>query len=406
MRQPRFLVPLALLGTLLPAMLVLSAFRTYRALDAQRSVYLRSRVASIAARLETFPASLREDDWRQLLLDEESALTDIAVLAPDASPPDLAPLWEGRELYRTQSLTADGEPLLRAYVPFHSSAGLRLARIDIAESASDFLVEHARHHLLLVAAASLIIASLVFLTARSAVRAQHAEQRQAELRQLARIGEMSAVLAHEIRNPLGTIKGFAQLLGEKLGGQHASLLQPILTQSARLERLSADLLVYGRKAEPRPRPVDAQELAESLRQHARQSIPNAAERFEASAPALTFHTDPELLEQVLLNLLRNAADAAGDTPGARVRFEIAASGAGVLLRVSDNGPGLSEEARRRLFEPFYTSKASGTGLGLSISRKLTEALGGTLRLENAPAGGAVAEIRLPGAFNGTDPHRG
>ncbi|MEZ5403851.1 MAG: HAMP domain-containing sensor histidine kinase [Bryobacteraceae bacterium] len=402
MRQPRVLIPLALLGTLLPALLVLSAFRTYRALDAQRTVYLRSRVASIAARLETFPPGMPEDQWRQTLLDEEEALWDLAILARDSSPPELTDLWEGRELYRTQALNAGGERVLRTYIPFHSAGGMRLARIDIAESAADFLVEHARHHLLLVAAASLMIVALAFLTARSVLRARAAEQRQAEMRHLARIGEMSAVLAHEIRNPLGTIKGFAQLLGEKLRGEHAALLEPILDQSARLERLSADLLVYGRKAEPRSRAVQAEALAESMRLHARQILPG----FEASAAPLTLTTDPQLLEQVLLNLLRNAAEAAGGGENARVRFEIESDGDSVVLRLSDNGPGLSEEARRRLFEPFYTSKASGTGLGLSISRKLTEALGGTLRLDNAASGGTVAEVRLPGESNGTHPDRG
>lgn len=406
MRTSRSLILLALLGVLAPALLVLSAVRTYRALDGQRAVYLRSRVAALAALLETLPEALPEEEWKDALLDEEPALTDLTIFGRESSPPELAGLWEGRELFRTQRAIRDGEAVFRAYVPFHSGGQMRLARIDIAESASAFLVEHARHHVWFVAAGAATIAMLALITARGVLRAERAEREQAELRHLAKIGEMSTVLAHEIRNPLGTIKGFAQLLGERLRGEHAALLDPILAQSTRLERLSKDLLLYGRKAEPVLQTIEAASIGETVRRHAMQSLEDAERHFESVAAELEVRTDPEILEQILLNLLRNAADAVQGRADALVRFEIAAAGTEVLLRLSDNGPGLSEEAQKRLFDPFFTSKASGTGLGLSISRKLAEALGGSLRIANGAAGGAVAELRLPQNTHGTDTHRG
>lgn len=376
-------VVLMLAALALPAILIVTSTLTFRAMDEQRAVYLRSRVASIAARLETLPAGEAVEN----MVEEEEGLAGIAVLEPPrgAAADPLAPLWDGRELFRTKTTTLQGEPVLRAYIPFHASVGLRIARIDVAERSADFLVEHARHNLWISSVSALAIIALTLTTAWSARRAARAEH-------LAHIGEMSAALAHEIRNPLGTIKGFAQLLGEKLKGGHEELLAPILAETSRLEALVKDLLLYGRPAAPTIEALEARTVVETIRAHA--GVLDAA--FEAQAQAVTFRSDPNLLEQALLNLIRNAVEAVRERPEGYVRLQAEAAGTGVLFRVSDNGPGLGEEARRRLFEPFYTTKAFGTGLGLAITRKLVEALGGTLRIGNQPQGGAVAEIRLPG----------
>lgn len=392
-RRPLHII-LAASTILCAAALVFSAIRTYQELNAQRAVFLRSRVAALAAHLETIPPAIPESQWQQILADEEESLIGLAILDRPSSPDTLAPLWEGRELFRTESI-ASPVPTFRAYVPFHDGPGLHIARIDIAESAADFLVEHARHHLWFVALGGLIIVGLTVLTVRNADRAALAERRQLELQHLATLGEMSASLAHEIRNPLGTIKGFAQLLAEKLNGTHAPLLTPILSETTRLEALVKDLLLYGRPALPTFQSVHTTRIEATLRQHAQHLIDSPHLQLESTVHPFSFDTDPQLLEQLLLNLLRNAIDAMRPQPAGLVNFEITATADCAVLRLLDNGPGLSEEARRRLFEPFYTSKASGTGLGLSISRKLAEALGGHLSLDPRPAGGLSAEIILP-----------
>lgn len=374
---------LGLAALALPAILLFSAVLTFRALDEQRSVYLRSRVASIAARLETLAPGQSVDS----LAEDEVGLAGISILDPprDASADPLEPLWDGRELFRTERLTVQGEPVLRGYIPFHGPDGLRVARIDVAEESADFLVRHARHNLWISFVSALVLVALALIAAWSARRAARAEH-------LAYIGKMSAVLAHEIRNPLGTIKGFAQLLGEKLNGSHAELLSPILTETSRLEALVKDLLLYGRPAAPVLQSLEARSVLDTMRAHAGR----LDSQFHAEAEAVTFRSDPDLLEQALLNLVRNASEAVRDTPGGCVWLRAEAAKAGVVFRVSDNGPGLSGEARRRLFEPFYTSKAFGTGLGLATTRKLVESLGGTLRIGDRQEGGTVAEILLPG----------
>lgn len=377
---------LAALTVAIAVMLAVSAGRTYAALEAQKEVLLRSRAAAIAAHLETVAGTIDEAQ----LSAEEEALTGLAVLERENSPAELAPIWEGRELYRTER--AEGGRVYRAYVPFHAQGRLRVARIDLAAESADTLTEHAGHHLALVGIGGLVIVVLTVLSLRWAGRLAEAEQREAELRHLASIGAMSASLAHEIRNPLGTIKGFAQLLQEQLHGAHQEYLAPILAESSRLEALVRDLLLYGRPAEPKFALVQARQIAETAQRHGECL---AGVRFACAFEDMTLETDPEMLEQVLLNLIRNGADAARESRDGLVRLAITRDGESATLRVSDNGAGLPGEARERLFEPFFTTKATGTGLGLAISKKLIERLGGRLTLAAGEGVGTVAEIRLP-----------
>ena len=109
----------------------------------------------------------------------------------------------------------------------------------------------------------------------------------------------------------------------------------------------------------------------------------------------SFRTDPALLEQALLNVVRNAAEALQGRDAATVSVDIAAEGTWMRFRIADNGPGFTVEALDHLCEPFFTTKSIGTGLGLSITRKLIQTLGGEFSIRNQAGGGAVAEIRLP-----------
>lgn len=380
----------------LPATLLYSAVRTYKELNDQKTVYLRSRVAAIAARLETLPPELSSGE----VLDsfsEEPGLLNLEILEPpaDVQKDPLAALWLGRELFRTQSEVIGGHQVFRAFVPFHMRNGLHLARIDLAESTADFLVEHARHHLWFAGMGGVVILALALFALWSLERVAAAERRQLELQHLAHIGKMSAVLAHEIRNPLGTIKGFAQLLEEQATPAQRDFLQPILQETARLEGLVKDLLLYGRPAQPVARPVHSLELAGTLKAHLRQAVESGKVRLETEVADVTFECDPNLLEQALLNLLRNSTEALQEHGGGTIRLALEAGDRELVWRVQDDGPGLSDEARRRLYEPFFTSKAFGTGLGLSITRKLVEALGGRFQIENGVEAGTTATITLP-----------
>jgi len=138
--------------------------------------------------------------------------------------------------------------------------------------------------------------------------------------------------------------------------------------------------------------------AQTISSHAAHLVGKTAVRFELTGPDLAWETDPEILEQALLNLLRNAAEAIEGQPGGEIRLEALPDGNfGVTVALSDNGPGVPEEVRTRLFEPFRTTKAFGTGLGLSITRNLARSLGGDLSIEPAARGGTRAVLRFPHA---------
>lgn len=393
----RLLLPVLIVA--LPLVLLLSSVRTFQELDEQKALYLRNRVAVIAGRLESLPAPAAGSLVFEQLSEEEPSLMDLASIerGKAGDEPRLQPIWDGLELFRTEFVNVGDEPVYRAYVPFHSSAGLRIARIDLDGRAADFLVVHGRHNVMVASLGAVVLVVLSLYGIWATRRAALLEMQRLELEHLAHMGKMAAVLAHEIRNPLGTIKGFAQLAGEKTDASVQALLAPILSETGRLEGLVNDLLLYGRPPAPSVRLAKWEETLGPLRAHAQQILGARDIRFVADNPGLEWETDPHILQEALLNLIRNAADAVGDGAGGEVRLEIRSrEPKGLTLSVIDNGPGLSEAASSRLFEPFFTTKAFGTGLGLAITRRLVESLGGELSISPGRPHGTEAILRFPG----------
>lgn len=350
-----------------------------------RGVYLRNRAGAVAARLEN-------GDAPAVLLEGEPGLVAIEFFDPGTHSPILDSLWEGRSLFEIENVTERGRRLFRAWVPFHFEGEVRIARIDLDANAGDFLLEHARHNVLVAGLSGAALVALSWYAVWSARRA-------ARLQHLANLGTMAAVLAHEIRNPLGTIKGFVQLAAE--AGAVRDLLEPALEETGRLERLVSDLLLYARPPAPALRDVLWDDFTRALPRGPQVSIDERPWRIR---------TDPDLLRQAVLNLIRNATEAVAGQPDGRVRVEAVPRSGGWALTVEDNGPGLPDSVRARLFEPFLTTKAAGTGLGLPITRNLVEALGGRLALRNALPRGTRAEILFPASkleeCNGNRPGSG
>lgn len=386
---------LPLVAAALPLVLLFSSIRTLRELDEQRAIYLRHRVSMLVSRLETLNADLDARAIRDRLDEEEPYLADAAIISrSDAGAGALAPLWNGQELFRTELTPA----IFRAYVPFHSKDGLHIARIDIHTAAADFLVVHGRHNVIVASIGGLVLVVLSLYSYFAMRRAARFQVRQLELEHLAHVGKMSAVLAHEIRNPLGTIKGFVQLAAERSEPAVRGLLDRAIAETQRLEDLVKDLLAYGRPSEPQWKSVEWREAAATAEAHAHQLIGTRPIGISVSPEPLVWRSDPVLLDQALLNLIRNAVEAipAGDSGEIRLEAERSRAG-GVVVRVRDTGSGLPEMVRRRLFEPFVTTKASGTGLGLAITRKLTASLGGSLEVGAGPGGGVEAVMRFDAA---------
>ncbi len=399
---PRRIASLVLLVVSLglPLVLVLHSVFASRELREMRAIYLRDRAANIAARLELMPEEKLEHGAFDDLLPSEPALLDLRVFGPADTDPGngaIDAIRSGRELYRAEEFRQGGETVFRAYVPFHSGGSVKIARIDLAGSAPDFILVHARHNVLITAVAGTALLLVSLLAIWSMNRAAQLEQRQLETARLAELGSLAAVLAHEIRNPLGAIKGFAQLARESADARAAKPLDAIVRESKRLEKLVNALLLYGRPLEPVIRPTAWQTVAADLAAYAREAIGDRTVQFTVEGSLGGIETDPDLLEQALLNLVRNSVEAipAGSRGKVMVRAAATPRG-GVLISVEDDGPGLPEKVRARLFAPFVSTKASGTGLGLPISKKLVEALGGSLRFVAVAPTGTRAELEFYG----------
>ncbi|KAA3651735.1 MAG: PAS domain-containing protein [Proteobacteria bacterium] len=212
-------------------------------------------------------------------------------------------------------------------------------------------------------------------------------QAQAQQIKLAALGRLTASIAHEIRNPLTAVTHAAELLGEeKRAEAQAKLIRIINNNALRIEQLVRDVLSLGRRdnalQEALPLHAFIGELLEEFTLH------GEAEKAQVVADvpaALTLAFDRAHLHQILWNLLVNARRYASPAPGA-IRLWAESAGGRTELHVADDGPGIPEESRGRLFEPFFTTHAKGTGLGLYIARELADANRATLVLRDSAAG--------------------
>ena len=389
-----------LLATIVLALVLpVYSFRTSRALAEMQQIYLRDRASRIADRLEQLPPEqLSKQPVLEGMRRQEPGLVSLRCYRNheyDGSPA-LEAIWSGRELSRTE-ITSDGQRrVFRAWMPFESTAGPLVARIDLDLTGADFLMKHARRNILVASFSGATLMMLGLWAVWSARRAALLEKRQLQLEHLAHLGHMSAILAHEIRNPLGTIKGFAQLACEKADKHVLALLAPVLNEIGRLEKLVKDLLLYGKPCKPEWHWVDWAVIDRDLEPHVTHTIGARPFRYRCIAENFEFETDPDLLKEVLLNLLRNSVEALGHSEDGEVRIRVV-TGPPLVIAVEDDGPGMAEAMNDHLFEPYYTTKASGTGLGLSVARKLVESLNGDLRFVPLEPHGTRAELRFPKA---------
>jgi two-component system sensor histidine kinase HydH len=242
-------------------------------------------------------------------------------------------------------------------------------------------------------AASVGLMAVALLFSRQLLRREAAERRFEEQRRLAVLGEMSSVIAHELRNPLASLKGHAQLLAERLpaDGRERRKAERIVLEAQRLETLSGDLLDFSRSG-----PIDRREADPAALLRA------AAESVDASRISLSvdeaprrFPLDAERIRQALTNLLLNAVQAS--PAGALATARVAAEGDALVFTVRDRGPGIPAGDLERIFEPFYTTRPTGTGLGLAVAQRIVQMHGGTLTAANDPDGGASFRMAIPRA---------
>ncbi len=216
--------------------------------------------------------------------------------------------------------------------------------------------------------------------------ALHALERE---RRLASLGTMSGVVAHELRNPLASLKGHAQLLLETVESPtQKAQAQRVVDEAWRLEGLSASLLELARTGAITREVV---RVGAWLRSVVSTFGASQLTVDDTQAPQ-TWSLDPVRLGQVVTNLVDNALQAAGPQP---VEVRLWTQGAALVLEVRDHGPGVPEADRERIFEPFVTTRTKGVGLGLAIARQIVALHGGSLVVADAAGGGARFRVEIP-----------
>lgn len=229
------------------------------------------------------------------------------------------------------------------------------------------------------------------------------EDRTEILAQRALLGEVTAIFAHEVRNPINNISTGVQLVASRLGKDHplAESLERVHKECNRLDQLMGDVLFFARPMELKIEPLDLADLTRRIlarwEPRFRQASVTCHTAFDAHAPLAA--GDPRTLEQVIVNLISNALQAMGPDGTLSVTLGSCATAQGrmVELKVADTGPGIPPGILDRIFEPFFTTKKDGTGLGLAISRRILVAHKGSILVESYPDAGTVFTIHVPAA---------
>lgn len=240
--------------------------------------------------------------------------------------------------------------------------------------------------------------------ARKVLDLRKAQQRQKEdqqtllhMERLSVMGETSAIVAHELRNPLVAIGGFARTLLRNLDNDdpNRQFAQIITEETTRLERIIHDLLDFIRPQKMMRKIIPPDPLVEEVARKMGPTFESSAIAVELDLQAsdLTINAHPGEIQQVLQNLVLNAIQV--QPGGGSVRISSRALEGGVLIRIADEGPGIAQDVAEKMFSPFYTTKSAGSGLGLTICAQIIKAHGGVLRGENLSDGGACFSFILP-----------
>ena len=224
------------------------------------------------------------------------------------------------------------------------------------------------------------------------------EQELLRAEKLSAIGQLSAGLAHEIRNPLGSIKGAAEILGADYSRSHKKykISQILIKEVDRLNKVLSNFLAFARPTPLALAPCDLSREIESTIKLIESQAENAGVKIsrprQRRMPPLLL--DAEKIRQVLLNLMLNAIQAMPG--GGEMKIQAAYNGQKALISISDSGQGIAEKDLPNIFNPFFTTKKGGSGLGLAISHTIIREHGGSIRVNSRPGQGSCFTIILPG----------
>lgn len=212
---------------------------------------------------------------------------------------------------------------------------------------------------------------------------------------LSKLGEMAAVIAHEVKNPIAGVRGAIQIIGSRLppGSKDALIVNEIVARLDTLNDLMKDLLLFARPREPRLAAVDLATLVQGVADLVSRDAGHAHLEIDIQGSVPAIQADGELLKIAVQNFVINSAHAMNGR--GRIDVALTSDGASCQIAIADGGPGIPAEVRARLFTPFITTKARGTGLGLATAKRFVEAHRGTVTVDCPPRGGTTITIQLP-----------
>jgi two-component system sensor kinase FixL len=221
------------------------------------------------------------------------------------------------------------------------------------------------------------------------------EEQIREQTSLAKLGEMAAVIAHEVKNPLAGIRGAIQVFATRMAkeGSTPPILTDIIGRIDSLDRMMKELLLFARPPQPKRSPTEVIPLVTATAEFLSQdpSLQKVAIEISGSAPPV--HADQEMLKIVFQNLLINGAHAMHGH--GQIRVAVKANDSICQIAFSDAGPGIPPDVREKIFNPFFTTKSRGSGLGLPTAKRLIEAHDGQIAIDCPPSGGTTVIVQLP-----------
>ena len=354
------------------------------------------------ATLLTYDDIRRQDSLQSIILLSPSG--DMLVASPEALLVQKSSIDKESAAFKTAlngrfSSTApqeiDGSWFMSSYGPVFDSDGF-VGAVQVIEARASYFdtLSELRRQLFLFSILNFIliaiIAALLFRMIDRMVRYQATLKDNEHLVQL---GTMAASVAHELRNPLGIIEGSNDLIRRKYGRDNPDeLFDYIPDEIKRLNLLIDDFLKFSRTPQLRIREMELGFFIDKIKLN---YPPEQSRRLQITLekPELTLRTDGDMLEQILLNILRNAFEAS--PPQAPVSLHVVSKKKRLHFKIQDQGPGIPPQEQDKIFQPFFTTKQRGTGLGLAISQRTARLLSGRITLYSEPGKGALFILDIP-----------
>jgi len=304
-------------------------------------------------------------------------------------------VFESKAIAEARVALRTGEKAYEIYTPIFVANQPYVLRLALHTYRADTVVRRARFNIGVLLLLLLVGWTLGIVLFRLVVREERHRADMARRERFARMGEMGATLAHEIRNPLAGIKGYAQVIERRPAEQrNAGFAGRIIAETVRLEQLVSELLAYAGTESYKMSPVDVGLVIDSAVSLIRKEAEQLHVALEIGrTDGIRVSGSRDKLGQVLLNLLKNSLQAM--PRGGELHIAAESSGGNVVLDVTDSGEGIRADDLPRVFNPFFTTKTRGSGIGLALCKKIVEEHKGRISISSVPGQGTSVTVILP-----------